>query len=122
MSIILIVDDNASARETLVAMLENQDYRIELAEDGFHALQVLHQLQPEGWGIDHDISLAEVARQPAPSLHVGPQAVDPRLHRDGYRALRLGPGDAVLPEAVSGLERAHGAGTACLRGPKDLAA
>jgi signal transduction histidine kinase len=47
MSTILIVDDNASARETLVAMLENQEYRIELAEDGFHALQILHQLQPD---------------------------------------------------------------------------
>jgi signal transduction histidine kinase len=47
MSIILIVDDNASARETLVAMLENQQYRIELAEDGFHALQILRQLQPD---------------------------------------------------------------------------
>jgi signal transduction histidine kinase len=47
MSIILIVDDNASARETLVAMLENQQYRIELAEDGFHALQILQQLQPD---------------------------------------------------------------------------
>jgi signal transduction histidine kinase len=47
MSTILIVDDNASARETLVAMLENQEYHIELAEDGFHALQILHQLQPD---------------------------------------------------------------------------
>jgi signal transduction histidine kinase len=47
MSTILIVDDNASARETLVAMLENQEYLIELAEDGFHALQILHQLQPD---------------------------------------------------------------------------
>jgi len=47
MSTILIVDDNASARETLVAMLEGQSYQIELAEDGFKALQVLHQLQPD---------------------------------------------------------------------------
>ena len=47
MSTLLIVDDNASARETLVAMLENRQYRIELAEDGFHALQILHQLQPD---------------------------------------------------------------------------
>jgi signal transduction histidine kinase len=47
MSTILIVDDNASARETLVAMLEDQEYQIELAEDGFHALQILHQLQPD---------------------------------------------------------------------------
>lgn len=47
MSTILIVDDNASARETLVAMLENQEYQIELAEDGFQALQILEQLQPD---------------------------------------------------------------------------
>jgi signal transduction histidine kinase len=47
MSTILIVDDNASARETLVAMLENQEYQIELAEDGFHALQILQRLQPD---------------------------------------------------------------------------
>ena len=30
MSKILIVDDNASARETLVAMLENENYEFEL--------------------------------------------------------------------------------------------
>ncbi len=47
MSTLLIVDDNASARETLVAMLENQEYHIELAEDGFHALQILQQLEPD---------------------------------------------------------------------------
>jgi signal transduction histidine kinase len=47
MSTILIVDDNASARETLVAMLENQVDHMELAEDGFHALQILRQLQPD---------------------------------------------------------------------------
>jgi signal transduction histidine kinase len=47
MSTILIVDDNASARETLVAMLEGQGYEIELAKDGFQALQILNQLQPD---------------------------------------------------------------------------
>ncbi len=47
MSTIIIVDDNASARETLVAMLEGQDYQIELAEDAFHALQILGQIQPD---------------------------------------------------------------------------
>lgn len=47
MSTILIVDDNASARETLVAMLEGQDYQIELAKDGFQALQILNRLQPD---------------------------------------------------------------------------
>ncbi len=47
MSTILIVDDNASARETLVAMLEDQEYQIELAVDGFQALQILEQLQPD---------------------------------------------------------------------------
>lgn len=47
MSTILIVDDNASARETLVSMLEGQDYEIELAKDGFQALQILNQLQPD---------------------------------------------------------------------------
>lgn len=47
MSTILIVDDNATARETLVAMLEMDDYQIELAEDGFQALQILDQLQPD---------------------------------------------------------------------------
>ena len=47
MSTVLIVDDNATARETLVAMLEGQGYQIELAEDGFKALQILLQLQPD---------------------------------------------------------------------------
>ena len=47
MSTILIVDDNASARETLVAMLESENYQIEMAKDGFQALQVLAQIQPD---------------------------------------------------------------------------
>ena len=47
MSTLLIVDDNASARETLVAMLENENYQLELAQDGNQALQILSQLQPD---------------------------------------------------------------------------
>jgi signal transduction histidine kinase len=47
MSTLLIVDDNASARETLVAMLEGENYQIELAKDGFQALQILNRLQPD---------------------------------------------------------------------------
>jgi signal transduction histidine kinase len=47
MSTILIVDDNASARETLVSMLESEKYQIELAKDGFQALQILSRLQPD---------------------------------------------------------------------------
>lgn len=47
MSRILIVDDNATARETLVAMLENEEYEIELAEDAFQALQILNMHQPD---------------------------------------------------------------------------
>jgi signal transduction histidine kinase len=47
MSIILIVDDNISARETLIAMLENRDYQLETAIDGFQALQILPDLQPD---------------------------------------------------------------------------
>lgn len=47
MSTVLIVDDNATARETLVAMLEDQDYQIELAEGGYQALQILGHVQPD---------------------------------------------------------------------------
>jgi signal transduction histidine kinase len=47
MSTLLIVDDNASARETLVAMLETENYEIKLAKDGFEALQILNHLQPD---------------------------------------------------------------------------
>ena len=47
MSTILIVDDNPSARETLVSMLESENYQIELAKDGFQALQILSQSQPD---------------------------------------------------------------------------
>ena len=47
MSTILIVDDNASARETLISMLEGTDYEIKLAKDGFQALQILGELQPD---------------------------------------------------------------------------
>ncbi|MEP6894485.1 MAG: response regulator [Chloroflexota bacterium] len=47
MSTILIVDDAQSARETLVALLENENYQLHLAEDGFQALQMLGNLQPD---------------------------------------------------------------------------
>src|SRR5512133_3950841 len=47
MSTLLIVDDNASARETLIAMLEQDHYQIEQAKDGFQALQILHHIQPD---------------------------------------------------------------------------
>jgi signal transduction histidine kinase len=47
MSTILIVDDAQSARETLVALLENENHQLHLAEDGFQALQILGNLQPD---------------------------------------------------------------------------
>ena len=47
MSKILIVDDDPSARQTVVALLENEKYELELAEDGFQALQVLGKMQPD---------------------------------------------------------------------------
>ena len=47
MSTILIVDDNQSARETLVAMLEGENYDLHLAKDGLQALHMLEQLQPD---------------------------------------------------------------------------
>jgi len=47
MSIILIVDDEPSARETLTAMLEGQDYRLELAANGPQALDMAESLRPD---------------------------------------------------------------------------
>lgn len=47
MSTILIVDDNASARETLLAMLEPENYQLEQARDGFQALQMLQYIKPD---------------------------------------------------------------------------
>ena len=47
MSKILIIDDAPSARETLVALLENEGYQLHLAEDGFQALQMLLKLHPD---------------------------------------------------------------------------
>ena len=47
MSTLLIVDDNASARETLVAMLEHDNYQIEQAKDGAQALRLLEQTRPD---------------------------------------------------------------------------
>lgn len=47
MSTILIVDDDPSAQQTLIAMLESEDYHLEIAKDGFQALQVLSNLQPD---------------------------------------------------------------------------
>ncbi len=47
MSTLLIVDDNASARETLLAMLETEEYQIEQARDGFQTLQMLQHVRPD---------------------------------------------------------------------------
>src|SRR5512134_4112632 len=47
MSTVLIVDDNATARETLVAILEGEGYDLQQAKDGIQALTLLKQLQPD---------------------------------------------------------------------------
>lgn len=47
MSTVMIVDDNPTARETLVAILEGEGYDLQLAKDGLQALEMLKQLQPD---------------------------------------------------------------------------
>lgn len=47
MSTVLIVDDDPTARETLVAILEGEGYDLQQAKDGVQALQMLKQLQPD---------------------------------------------------------------------------
>jgi signal transduction histidine kinase len=47
MSTILIVDDDPTARETLVAILDGEGYDLQLAKDGIQALKMLEQLQPD---------------------------------------------------------------------------
>jgi len=47
MSTVLIVDDDLTARETLVAMLEGERYDLQVAKDGAQALQVLAEIQPD---------------------------------------------------------------------------
>jgi len=47
MSTVLIVDDDLTARETLVAMLEGEHYDLQVAKDGTQALQMLKQIQPD---------------------------------------------------------------------------
>src|ERR1043165_8597087 len=47
MSTVLIVDDEPTAREALLAMLEGEHYDLQLAKDGVQALQMLEQLQPD---------------------------------------------------------------------------
>jgi signal transduction histidine kinase len=47
MSTVLIVDDEPTARETLVAMLEGENYDLQLAKDGIETLRMLEQLQPD---------------------------------------------------------------------------
>lgn len=47
MSTVLIVDDDLTARETLVAMLEGEGYDLQLAKDGIQALRMLEQIQPD---------------------------------------------------------------------------
>lgn len=47
MSTVLIVDDDPTAREALVAILEGEGYELQQAKDGRQALHVLEQLQPD---------------------------------------------------------------------------
>jgi signal transduction histidine kinase len=47
MSIVLIVDDDPTAREALVAILEGEGYELQQAKDGIRALQMLKRLQPD---------------------------------------------------------------------------
>jgi signal transduction histidine kinase len=47
MSVVLIVDDDPTAREALVATLEGEGYDLQLAKDGIQALRMLKQLQPD---------------------------------------------------------------------------
>jgi signal transduction histidine kinase len=47
MSTILIVDDDPTARETLLAMLEGEGYDLQQAKDGIQALRMLEQIQPD---------------------------------------------------------------------------
>src|ERR1043165_1357862 len=47
MSTVLIVDDDLTARETLVAMLEGELYDLHLAKDGMQALKMLEHLRPD---------------------------------------------------------------------------
>jgi signal transduction histidine kinase len=47
MSTVLIVDDDPTARETLLAILEGEGYELQQAKDGVQALQMLKQIQPD---------------------------------------------------------------------------
>jgi len=47
MSIVMIVDDAASARETMSAILDGQGYQLITAQDGAEALQLAEQLLPD---------------------------------------------------------------------------
>lgn len=47
MSIVLIVDDDPTARETVVAMLEGENHDLQLAKDGTQALHMLEGIQPD---------------------------------------------------------------------------
>jgi DNA-binding response OmpR family regulator len=47
MSSVLIVDDEPTARETLMAILEGEGYDLHQAKDGIQALRMLKQFQPD---------------------------------------------------------------------------
>lgn len=47
MSMILIVDDEPSSRETISAMLEGQEYRIETAANGADGIRLAEQFRPD---------------------------------------------------------------------------
>ncbi len=47
MSTVLVVEDDAALRETLVYNLKNQDFNVEAVGDGVAALETAHRLRPD---------------------------------------------------------------------------
>ncbi len=71
---VLVVDDEPRAREALVALLETEDYEVRSASDGFKALGILRQWQPDvlltDWRMPvmDGITLLKKAREDYPQL------------------------------------------------------
>lgn len=71
---ILVVDDEPRARQALVALLETEDYEVRAASDGFKALGVMRQWEPDvlltDWRMPvmDGITLLKKAREDRPEL------------------------------------------------------
>ncbi len=92
-------------------VVEDRRLRIRLADDDAHRKRigsVIPDVEPHFRDVDEDVRIAEIARQPSPSLHVQLDLPDARFDRHVHLGDHRRSDDAVVGETVPALESLDG--------------